>query len=1083
MILCSNCDTINFEGNIYCNECGSRLPDAPQSTLESLVTNAPPSSSIVPMTTASLPPIENKLVFAPRRKKMLAKPRTRVQAKPQRSFRNKFNQFRDNFWRFRREIPTEPPPFPFTRDPAKYEAAIPLINSFRYQHEPIGLNGAARFVGRQNEIDALAERILFSDGGSILVTGYRGVGKTSFIHQVVRKLKEALPWAQGLLGEMKIVDIYINLSRPVQPGQLMHHIIRRLHDRLVEKQLFQLLDPDLKKSLTQVYRRTSGNTTRGRGDTKEARVKGSVVPKHGSLQNFKMAMLGYDDKAAEDEVIAIMRRLNKGYSKPRTEWQRWKGMFRRLPNPRIRLKIVFVLDELDKLEEFTMDDGKNNGEQKPIIDLILGALKNLFTTSGATFLFVAGKDIQERWLEDAGSGESLYESVFSYDQYLACMWESVDSICDELFDQSREMTPQDVQVMGDFKKFLAYKGRGVPRRIIRILNEYVEWNDDYPRLVFNRRQVRRFRFFAGLQTHLQENEKIIFGVFHEAYPETQSDKRRIGIYTLVDWVLRQGTEEFSLTDLLNLSRRLNMWITPQAVERLITVLADKNYLEEVQKPLNQVFIGDPEIGEEKKYKLAARRLVEMGGSVHERKNGERDFTDGERMLSSIGKYKVIKQIGKGGMGQVYHATDELTGRMVAVKVLAERLGKDSEIAARFEREAMVMSSLRHPNVVQFYDWGKAAGRHYIAMEYIDGLTLDELIYSRGKLSLDRSLAIAIQVAETAHFIHQKGFVRNDIKPSNIMLTSAGKICMLDFGITKSADPSRRDTQTGIIVGTPLFMAPEQFERHSVDVRSDVYSLGMVLYQMLTGVYPFVSADLPGIVQAHLHQVPPPPSSHSSLLRNVDQVVLKCLEKDPDDRYQSMEKLNEALKSIAGDLSQVDLRSLVKVVSEEVKEIGKREGVPTLIPPTGRQGAGSLRETVNKKTGALQAEINAIDSEVEVIWLKTTPPELSEVAEPPASPSIVLLNQSTATRPYYLSEGSNTFGRSIDNDILLPDLKVSRHHGAFIIEQTNCLVEDFNSLGGTLVNGERVITARLLRHDDQIKIGDLVFAYKQPGVRY
>jgi len=670
------------------------------------------------------------------------------------------------------------------------------------------------------------------------------------------------------------------------------------------------------------------------------------------------------------------------------------------------------------------------------------------------------------------------------------MWESVDTICDELFDQSRDMTPQDVQVMGDFKKFLAYKGRGVPRRVIRILNEYVEWNDDYPRLVFNCRQVRRFRFFAGLQSHLQENEKSILGEFHEAYPETQTDKRRIGIYSLVDWVLRYGTEEFSLTDLLNISRRLNIRITPQAVEGLLTVLTRKNYLEEVQKPFNQVFIGDPEIGEEKKYKLAARRLVEIGGSLDERKNGAGNFAGGEPMLNSIGKYKVIKQIGKGGMGQVYHATDELTGRIVAVKVLAEKMGNDSAIAARFEREAMVMSALRHPNVVQFYDCGKAAGRHYIAMEYIDGLTLEELIYSRGKLSLDRALTIAIQVAETAHFIHEQGFVRNDLKPSNIMLTAAGKVCMLDFGISKSAEigpqhSSRLDTQTGMIVGTPLFMAPEQFERHKVDARSDIYSLGMVLYQMLTGVYPFEYADLPGIVNAHLHQVPSPPSNLSGLPRTIDQVVLRCLEKDPDDRYQSMEKLHEALKSIGIDLSQVDLRSLVSVVREEVREIGKREGVPTLVPLAARRGSGSLREKTApeiRKTGALQTEKVAIGSEVELVWLTGTSPEFDEVAEPPGLPSIVLLNQSTATRPYYLSEGSNTFGRSIDNDILLPDQKVSRHHGAFIIEQTNCLVEDFNSLGGTFVNGERIVTARLLRHDDQIKIGELVFAYKQPGIR-
>src|SRR5262245_36023321 len=1092
MILCSNCDTTNFEGNIYCNECGFRLPDPPPSTLENSVMDVQPLSSVVPITTSQLPPIKNKLVVASRGKSTLAKPRIRVQSKPQHGFLIKFNQLKDNFRGARREITPEPPAFPFARDPARYEAAIPLRRSFRYQHEPIGLNEVARFVGRQTEIDALAERILFSNGGAILVTGYRGVGKTSYIHQVVRKLKDALPWAQGLLGEMKIVDIYINLSRPVQPGQLMHHIIRRLYDRLVEKQLFQLLDQNLKKSLTLAYRRTSVNMARnmavesGRRDNPGSSVRGSGTLKRSPGQNLKPALLGYDDRAAEDEIITITKRLNKGYLKPKTQWQRWKAFFRRRPNPRIRLKIVFVLDELDKLEEFTVKDfGKSNGTPKPIIDLIIGSLKNLFTTSGATFIFVAGKDLQERWLEDTGSGESLYESVFSYDQYLPCLWDNVDSICDEVFDQSQDMTPYDVQVMGDFRKYLAYKGRGIPRRIIRILNEFVEWNDDYPRLVFTRQQVRRFRFFSGLQSHLQDNEKTLFGEPHEAVPEAQIDKHRLGIYSLVDWVLRYGSEEFSLTDLLNVLRRLNVRITPQMIDHLIAVLVDTNYLEEVRKPLNQVFIGNPEAGEEKKYRLAPRRLVEMGGSI------AKPLTGGELVLSSIGKYKVIKPIGRGGTAQVYHATDELTGRMVAVKVLSERLGNDSAIAARFEREAMVMSGLRHPNIVQLYDCGKAAGRLYIAMEYIDGLTLDELIYGRGKLSFDRAIAIAMQVAQTVHFIHQQGFVRNDIKPANIMLTASGRICLLDFGISKSADlvpqfSSNFDTLPGMIVGTPLFLAADQFEHHTADVRSDIYSLGMVLYQMLTGVYPLEYADLHGLIQAHLHQVPPPPSSHPGLPYTVDLVVLRCLEKDPDNRYQSMEKLHQALKDIAGDSSQVDLRSLVSVIREEARETGIREGAPTLVPLTGKRGTGSLHETIAPEPRiprAVQAEGNALRPEVELIWLPTTSPEFNESIEPSSSPSLVLLNLSEASNPYYLSEGRNTFGRSIENDIILPDQKVSRHHGAFIFEKKNCLIEDFNSLAGTFVNGERVGAVRMLRHDDQIKIGDLVFAYKLPGMRY
>jgi serine/threonine protein kinase len=322
-----------------------------------------------------------------------------------------------------------------------------------------------------------------------------------------------------------------------------------------------------------------------------------------------------------------------------------------------------------------------------------------------------------------------------------------------------------------------------------------------------------------------------------------------------------------------------------------------------------------------------------------------------------------------------------------------------------------------------------------------------------------------------------------------MLTSAGRTCLLDFGITKSAEfapesASRFDAQPDIIVGTPLYMAPEQFEHHQADIRSDIYSLGIVLYYMLTGVYPFEHTDLPGIVQAHLHQVPQPPSIYSGLSQTVDLVVLKCLEKDPDNRYQTMEKLYQALKGIAGDLSQVDLGSLVRVVREEAKEMGMREGAPTLVPSTSRRGYGPSPEKFAPERqipGAQQAKVNSFRPDVELVWLPTASPEINEDLEPPLAPSIILLNQSGTSYPYYLAEGSNTFGRSLENDILLPDQKVSRHHGAIINDKMNCLVEDFNSLAGTFVNGDRVGTTRVLKHDDQIKIGDLVFVFKQPGI--
>ncbi|MDQ3581270.1 MAG: ATP-binding protein [Pseudomonadota bacterium] len=422
-----------------------------------------------------------------------------------------------------------------------YEAAVPLTKKFRFVHEPVVGTTSTRFVGREIEMQSLAQRILFSKGGSFLVTGYRGVGKTSFVNQVVRTLELALPWAEGALGKTEIVDIYLNVARPVEPSEIMHHIIRRLRERLIEKDFYRLLDKKLREDLTLPYDRTSVNMARKLAESSErtfgfdeasigsdwmkAAVKLGWSSKRSKTQNYEMSYLGCDDKAAEHDIIRISRQLaDGGYSQPTPGWRRHGLIFWPREPQMVRLKIVFVFDELDKLEEFNPKGGKG---KKPVIDEILGALKNLFTTSGVTFVFVAGKDLQERWLDDVGKGDSVYESVFSYDKYLPCLWSDVDPICNALLADSVTLPSYDKQVYEEFKKYLVFKGRGIPRRIIRTFNDFVGWNGEQPVLAFTRQAVRQIRFFAGLQEVLTTNEKLLFGESHEEVPGAQSDKRRL----------------------------------------------------------------------------------------------------------------------------------------------------------------------------------------------------------------------------------------------------------------------------------------------------------------------------------------------------------------------------------------------------------------------------------------------------------------------------------------------------------------------------------------------------------------------------
>jgi serine/threonine-protein kinase len=1015
---------------------------------------------------------------------------------------------------------------------SKYEASIPLLRTFRFVHEPIGAVSTERFIGRQSEMETLAERILFSEGGSFLVTGYRGVGKTSFINQVVKKLEEALPWAQKALGEMEVLDIYLNVARPVQPSEIMHHIIRRLHDRLIEKGIYNLLDEDLKEALALAYNRTSINMVRKLAQTSERTfgfnelnigadwMKAAMVSwssKRTRSQNHEMSFLGYDDKSAEHDIISISRRLAAGYTKPPKRRVTMKSIFSRVPPTRVRLKIIFVFDELDKLEEFNLKDSR---EQKPVIDQILGALKNLFTTSGVTFVFVAGKDLQERWLEDVGKGDSVYESVFSYDKYLPCLWADVNSICDGLVELSRTLRPYDRQVFGEFKKYLAYKGRGIPRRIIRTFNEYVEWNGDVPALAFTRQSIRRIRFFAGLQDLLDANEKQLFGESHEEVLGTQSDKRRLGVYYLIDWILRQGTAEFSLKDVLKASKRLSSKIAlaeeiaPNMAERIIKILLDSDYIQEVHRSLNRVIIGDAGgiDGEativDKRYKIASRRLGELGGvaadvdvDMNYVATTETFSASMGKQITSVGKYKIIRKIGEGGMGAVYEAFDKHNGRKVAIKSLVYH--SSDVLLARFEREALIMNELNHPNIVRLYDWGKENERPYIAMEFLDGITLEEMAKRHRKLLLNLVVAIMKPVMEATHYLHQKGFVRNDIKPNNIMLTTSGRVCLLDFGITKPTKSmfglfdDAIDTKTGEIIGTPHFMAPEQFLDLGVDERTDIYSLGVILYKLLTGVYPFEGSGISYMMHAHTELSPMRPSLRVKLPPAVDAVILKCLEKDRDKRFQTMPDLLQALTHSVDDSPPIDLKSVINAAMVKVKEVEIMDQMHTVLEITSPSLISigvAVKPPMPMSTmspGSPSSALHTLSELREDVEpdIRSRPVSASRLPGMPgeAGPFITFIGgrledvtinlRSVESR--YLLEDKTSIGRSSENIIVLRDAKVSRYQAEITTDGEDWFLEDFNSSLGTFVNGERIITRRLLKDGDNIRMGDFIFVFDKP----
>ncbi|MBN2002564.1 MAG: protein kinase [Anaerolineae bacterium] len=276
----------------------------------------------------------------------------------------------------------------------------------------------------------------------------------------------------------------------------------------------------------------------------------------------------------------------------------------------------------------------------------------------------------------------------------------------------------------------------------------------------------------------------------------------------------------------------------------------------------------------------------------------------------FGQYEVVDAIGGGGMGAVYRARDTQLNREVALKVLPPELARDHEFIERFQREANTAASLEHPHIVAIYNIGQQDGMHYLAMRLLHGQTLNHLIRHTGAIPLLRILKIIEQLASALDYAHRRGIIHRDIKPANIMVDTDDYVTLMDFGIARALVGSKI-TRTGTMIGTPEYMAPEQFTGEDLNVQADTYALSVVLYEMLTGHVPFTGETPVAISHGHVYQPPPPPSSYNPQIPPaVEQVVLRGLAKRPEARYATASALAQALgAAIRGEVQPEVLQSL------------------------------------------------------------------------------------------------------------------------------------------------------------------------------
>ena len=296
------------------------------------------------------------------------------------------------------------------------------------------------------------------------------------------------------------------------------------------------------------------------------------------------------------------------------------------------------------------------------------------------------------------------------------------------------------------------------------------------------------------------------------------------------------------------------------------------------------------------------------------------------------RYEILGKIGAGGMSDVYKAKDHVLGRFVAIKVLKQEFSEDVNFVTKFRTEAQSAGGLEHPNIVNIYDVGSEDGMHYIVMEYVEGITLKTYIEKKGQLSFKEAISIAIQVGRGIEAAHNKHIVHRDIKPQNIMISTEGKVKVTDFGIARAATSN---TINSDVMGSVHYASPEQARNGFVDGKSDIYSLGIVMYEMVTGRVPFDGDTTVAVAIQHLQEEMVAPSAYApDLPISLEKIILKCTQKNPDRRYQNMGELLLDLKKALISPNE-DFVTMVPLSSQDKTRVIGDDELAQINEKTGR----------------------------------------------------------------------------------------------------------------------------------------------------
>ena len=454
----------------------------------------------------------------------------------------------------------------------------------------------------------------------------------------------------------------------------------------------------------------------------------------------------------------------------------------------------------------------------------------------------------------------------------------------------------------------------------------------------------------------------------------------------------------------------------------------------------------------------------------------------------LGGYTLEQVIGEGGYATVYKAYQVNLKRWVALKVLHKHHDSGLE---RFQREAKAVASLRHRNILIIYEYGEQFGHPFLAMEYVAGGTLEDRLEKLGgePLPWRQAVELIIPIADALGYAHAHGIIHRDVKPSNILMPQEDWPVLADFGLVKRFDEEVGLTQAGMFIGTPGYVAPEQARDTEVDFRADMYALGIILFELVTGRLPFDHANPQKILLAHVMEEPPRPGSlNPNLPAALETVILKTLKKNPKERYADMGELIGALKAV---LEADETAPIVAAVA------GIKEPTATAAPEKAQSWFSRLLDKLLGRSNPAQSE-KAASSRTELQpqlantedWDDDGPgDEMFQTVRLTAGPPAQLVLADKGVSLNLPNRPALVIGRTYGDAIVDIDLEpyeaskwgVSRQHARLTRQNGQWLLDDLNSLNGTFVNGKPVKhgSAVPLKNGDKIRLSQMTLVFKQP----